>query len=122
AMPAPTTQMSTSICRTAAAPSRRTIHVAVLILGSEGAAIAGIPAVLPIIVACGQALFYKSVSRCRGRRVETGRSEGMASPGKKHRDAARSGGQQGTLERFQAIIRRVVSKDDERSSLVDDIA
>ena len=45
----------------------------------------------------------------------------MASPGKKHRDA-RSGTQQGTLERFQTIIRRVVSKDDERSSLVDDIA
>src|SRR3954464_3970652 len=42
--------------------------------------------------------------------------------GKKHRDAARPNGQQGTLERFQAIIRRVVSKDDERSSLVDDIA
>ena len=33
-----------------------------------------------------------------------------------------SGGQQSTLERFQGIIRRVVSKDDERSSLVDDIA
>ena len=31
-------------------------------------------------------------------------------------------GQQSTLERFQGIIRRVVSKDDERSSLVDDIA
>src|ERR1043166_4642394 len=36
-------------------------------------------------------------------------------PGKKQ-------GQQSTLERFQGIIRRVVSKDDERSSLVDDIA
>ena len=44
-------------------------------------------------------------------------------PGKKHRDAARpSGAQQSTLERFQGIIRRVVSKDDDRSSLVDDIA
>jgi DNA-binding GntR family transcriptional regulator len=44
-------------------------------------------------------------------------------PGKKQRDAARPpGGQQSTLERFQGIIRRVVSKDDERSSLVDDIA
>ena len=43
--------------------------------------------------------------------------------GKTHRDAARPpNGQQGTLERFQGIIRRVVSKDDERSSLVDDIA
>ena len=42
--------------------------------------------------------------------------------GKKHRDAARPPGGQSTLERFQAIIRRVVSKDDERSSLVDDIA
>jgi len=30
--------------------------------------------------------------------------------------------QQSTLERFQATIRRVVSKDDDRSSLVDDIA
>jgi len=47
----------------------------------------------------------------------------MASPGKKQQDAARpSGAQQTTLERFQGIIRRVVSKDDERSSLVDDIA
>lgn len=46
----------------------------------------------------------------------------MASPGKK-KDAARpTGSQQTTLERFQGIIRRVVSKDDERSSLVDDIA
>ena len=36
-------------------------------------------------------------------------------PGKKQ-------GQQSTLERFQGIIRRVVSKDDDRSSLVDDIA
>src|SRR5215218_6374500 len=43
-------------------------------------------------------------------------------PGKKHRDAAPPNGQQGTLEHFQAIIRRVVSKDDERPSLVDDIA
>ncbi len=44
-------------------------------------------------------------------------------PGKKQRDAARPpGGQKSTLERFQGIIRRVVSKDDERSSLVDDIA
>src|SRR4051812_6169797 len=42
--------------------------------------------------------------------------------GKKHRDAARPNGQQGTLERFQAIIRRVVSKNDDRLSLVDDIA
>ena len=36
-------------------------------------------------------------------------------PGKKQ-------GQQSTLERFQGVVRRVVSKDDERSSLVDDIA
>jgi DNA-binding GntR family transcriptional regulator len=43
-------------------------------------------------------------------------------PGKKQRDARPSAGQQSTLERFQAMIRRVVSKDDERSSLVDDIA
>jgi DNA-binding GntR family transcriptional regulator len=42
--------------------------------------------------------------------------------GKKQREARPPGGQQSTLERFQAIIRRVVSKDDERSSLVDDIA
>ena len=46
----------------------------------------------------------------------------MAPPVKK-KDAARpSSAQQTTLERFQGIIRRVVSKDDERSSLVDDIA
>ena len=36
-------------------------------------------------------------------------------PGKKQ-------GQQSTLERFEGIIRRVVSKNDDRSSLVDDIA
>ena len=48
--------------------------------------------------------------------------ESMASPGKKQRDAARPSAGQETLERFQAMIRRVVSKDDERSSLVDDIA
>jgi DNA-binding GntR family transcriptional regulator len=47
----------------------------------------------------------------------------LAAPGKKQRDAARPAGvQQSTLERFQGMIRRVVSKDDERSSLVDDIA
>lgn len=46
----------------------------------------------------------------------------MAPPGKKN-DAARPvGGHQDTLERFQGIIRRVVSKDDERSSLVNEIA
>lgn len=44
-------------------------------------------------------------------------------PGKKHRDAGRApGAQQSTLERFQGIIRRVVSKNDDRSSLVTDIA
>jgi DNA-binding GntR family transcriptional regulator len=43
-------------------------------------------------------------------------------PAKKQRDARPSAGQQSTLERFQGIVRRVVSKDDERSSLVDDIA
>jgi DNA-binding GntR family transcriptional regulator len=42
--------------------------------------------------------------------------------GKKQRDARPDGGQQSTLERFQGMIRRVVSKDDDRSSLVDDIA
>src|SRR5260370_28157802 len=42
--------------------------------------------------------------------------------GKKQRDARPTGEQQSTLERFQGIIRRVVSKDDDRSSLVDDIA
>ena len=42
--------------------------------------------------------------------------------GKKHRDARPTGTQQSTLERFQGMIRRVVSKDDDRSSLVDDIA
>src|SRR5260370_16122421 len=48
--------------------------------------------------------------------------ERMAPPVKK-KDAARpSGTQQTTLGRFQGISRRVVSKDDERSSLVDDIA
>ncbi len=43
-------------------------------------------------------------------------------PGKKQRDARPSAGQQSTLERFQGMIRRVVVKDEERSSLVDDIA
>ena len=42
--------------------------------------------------------------------------------GKKQRDTRPTGEQQSTLERFQATIRRVVSKDDDRSSLVDDIA
>ena len=46
----------------------------------------------------------------------------MAPPVKKKDAAHLSGAQQSTLERFQGIIRRVVSKDDERSSLVDDIA
>jgi DNA-binding GntR family transcriptional regulator len=46
----------------------------------------------------------------------------MAPPVKKKDAAHPSGAQQTTLERFQGIIRRVVSKDDERSSLVDDIA
>jgi DNA-binding GntR family transcriptional regulator len=42
---------------------------------------------------------------------------------KKQRDARVTGAQQqSTLERFQGMIRRVVSKDDDRSSLVDDIA
>lgn len=42
--------------------------------------------------------------------------------GKKQRDARATGTQQSTLERFQGMIRRIVSKDDDRSSLVDDIA
>jgi DNA-binding GntR family transcriptional regulator len=42
---------------------------------------------------------------------------------KKQRDVPRpQGAQQTTLERFQAIIRRVASKDDDRSSLVTEIA
>ena len=42
---------------------------------------------------------------------------------KKQRDGDRSaGGHEATLERFQAIIRRVASKEDERSSLVTEIA
>ena len=41
---------------------------------------------------------------------------------KKQRDARPAGAQQSTLELFQGMIRRVVSKDDDRSSLVDDIA
>src|SRR5215831_7617734 len=42
--------------------------------------------------------------------------------GKKQRDARPTGTQQSTLERFQGMIRRIVSKDDDRSSLVTDIA
>ena len=72
-----------------------------------------------MIVACGEALFYKSGEPVPARRAG-GPFDRMAP--KKHRDAARPPGGQSTLERFQAVIRRVVSKDDERSSLVDDIA
>jgi DNA-binding GntR family transcriptional regulator len=43
-------------------------------------------------------------------------------PGRKQHDARPPGGQQTTLERFQGNIRRVVAKDDDRSSLVTDIA
>ena len=46
----------------------------------------------------------------------------MVAVKKKQRDAVRSSDGQSTLERFQAVIRRVASKDDERSSLVTDIA
>jgi DNA-binding GntR family transcriptional regulator len=47
----------------------------------------------------------------------------MAPGKKKQRDAPGAAGeQQSTLERFQAVIRRVAAKDDDRSSLVTDIA
>jgi len=58
-----------------------------------------------IIVTCGEALFYKSQNRRRGRGIETGRTDSMAL-GKKQRDARPSGEQQSTLERFQGIIDR----------------
>jgi DNA-binding GntR family transcriptional regulator len=47
----------------------------------------------------------------------------MAPGKKKQRDVPGAAGeQQSTLERFQAVIRRVAAKDDDRSSLVTDIA
>ena len=59
-------------------------------------------------------LFYKL--------SKAGRGGPEMALGKKQRDARPSGVQQSTLERFQGMIRRIVSKDDDRSSLVDDIA
>src|SRR4051812_23285712 len=53
--------------------------------------------------------------------IGVGRTGRMALA-KKQRDARPTVAQQSTLEHFQGMIRRVVSKDDERSSLVDDIA
>jgi DNA-binding GntR family transcriptional regulator len=46
----------------------------------------------------------------------------MAASKKKQRDVPRPSGAQSTLERFQAVIRRIASKDDDRSSLVTEIA
>ena len=59
-------------------------------------------------------LFY-NVAVVRGLRMVAGK--------KKQRDASRPfGAHQSTLERFQAVIRRVASKNDDRSSLVTEIA
>src|ERR1700742_355382 len=46
----------------------------------------------------------------------------MPSGRKKERDQPRPAGQTSTLERFQNIIRRVAAKDDDRASLVTEIA
>src|SRR5215475_3628802 len=59
-------------------------------------------------------LFYKL--------SKAGRGGPEMALGKKQRDARPAGVQQSTLERFQGMIRRIVSKDDDRSSVVDDIA
>ncbi|MEA2929408.1 MAG: hypothetical protein QOG38_1836 [Hyphomicrobiales bacterium] len=66
-------------------------------------------------MAGGARLVY-NLSDCPG-------AEGMAEAGKRQRDTPQPPGAHETmLERFRAIIRRVASKDDDRSSLVTEIA